>query len=95
MKVFKYDISRSVKGEQIADIGRPCATGAYVRGSDVTPPRHNPNTHQWSVIRMAEDKQGNPIKFPFPVCFCTGQLTCGTEAPVWDWVILLPTIEGV
>ena len=91
MKVFKYDISRSQKGDFIEDIQRPHSTGGYVVGSDVTPPRHNTATTSWRVIGDAGYNHNKPnLAYPFPVCFCMGQFTCGTEAPIWEWVILLP-----
>jgi hypothetical protein len=91
MKVFKYDVSRSQKGDFIEDIQRPHSTGGYVVGSDVTPPRHNTATHSWRVIGDAGYNHNKPnLAYPFPVCFCMGQFSCGTEAPIWEWVILLP-----
>jgi hypothetical protein len=90
MKVFKFDISRSAKGEFIEDIARPHSTGGIVAGM-VTPPRHNKATHSWRVIGEAGYNTNRPaLSYPFPVCFCMGQFSCGTEAPIWEWVILMP-----
>jgi hypothetical protein len=90
MKVFKFDVSTSQKGEFIEDIARPHATGSYAQGA--TPPRHNKATHSWRVIGDAGYNDSRPaLSYPFPVCFCMGQFSCGTEAPIWEWVILLPT----
>ena len=90
MKVFKYDVSRSQKGELIGEIARPHATGGVVEGK-ATPPRHNKATHSWRVIGDAGYNDSRPnLSYPFPVCFCMGQFSCGTEAPIWEWVILLP-----
>jgi hypothetical protein len=92
MKVFKFDVSRSAKGDFIEDIARPHSTGGYVQGSEATPPRHNKATHSWRVIGDAGYNDSRPnLSYPFPVCFCMGQFSCGTEAPIWEWVILLPT----
>jgi hypothetical protein len=97
MKVFKFDISRSAKGELVADIPRPHSTGAYVRGSDVVPPRHNPRTTEWAVIGEAGYNDSRPnLSYPFPVCFCTGEWFAGDRNArgvegVWHWFILLPT----
>ena len=90
MKVFKYDISRSQKGDFIEDIARPHSTGGIVEGK-ITPPRHNTATHSWRVIGEAGYNTNRPnLSYPFPVCFCMGQFTCGTEAPIWEWAILMP-----
>jgi hypothetical protein len=90
MKIFKYDVSRSAKGELIGEIARPHATGGFVEGK-ATPPRHNKATHSWRVIGDAGYNDSRPnLSYPFPVCFCMGQFSCGTEAPIWEWVILLP-----
>jgi hypothetical protein len=90
MKVFKYDVSRSAKGDFIEDIARPHATGGFVEGK-ATPPRHNKATHSWRVIGDAGYNDSRPnLSYPFPVCFCMGQFRCGTEDPIWEWVILLP-----
>jgi hypothetical protein len=91
MKVFKYDVSRSAKGDLIGEIARPHATGGFVEGK-ATPPRHNKATHSWRVIGDAGYNDSRPnLSYPFPVCFCMGQFRCGTEDPIWEWVILLPT----
>jgi hypothetical protein len=91
MKVFKYDVSRSAKGDFIEDIARPHSTGGIVEGK-ITPPRHNKATHSWRVIGEAGYNTNRPaLSYPFPVCFCMGQFRCGTEDPIWEWVILLPT----
>ena len=96
MKVFKYDISRSQKGELVADIPRPHSTGDYVYGSDVVPLRHNPRTTEWAVIGKAGYNDSRPdLSYPFPVCFCTGEWFAGDRNArgvegVWHWFILLP-----
>ena len=90
MKVFKFDVSRSAKGDFIEDIARPHSTGGFVEGV-ATPPRHNKATHSWRVIGDAGYNDSRPnLSYPFPVCFCMGQFSCGTEAPIWEWVILMP-----
>jgi len=90
MKVFKFDVSRSAKGDFIEDIARPHSTGGIVEGK-ITPPRHNTATHSWRVIGEAGYNTNRPnLSYPFPVCFCMGQFSCGTEAPIWEWVILMP-----
>lgn len=91
MKVFKYDVSRSQKGDFIEDIPRPHSQGATIQGSEVSLPKFNPKTHDWRITNSAGYNDNRPnISYPFPVCFCTGQFTCGTEDPIWEWVILLP-----
>ena len=95
MKVFKFDVSRSAKGELIGEIARPHSTGGIVEGK-ITPPRHNKATHSWRVIGEAGYNDSRPnLSYPFPVCFCMGQWSCGTEAPIWEWVILMPTLAPV
>jgi hypothetical protein len=90
MKVFKYDVSRSQKGEFVEDIPRPHSQGATIEGL-VNLPRHNPRTTSWRVADSAGYNTSRPnLDYPFPVCFCVGQFSCGTEAPIWEWVILLP-----
>ena len=90
MKVFKYDISKSQKGEKVCDILIPQGFSSFVYSSDVQAPKHNPNTTTWHIVRKAEDRRGNAIEFPFPVCFCTGQTQAGQETPIWEWYVLLP-----
>jgi hypothetical protein len=90
MKVFKFDTQIGKKGEQVADIFRPCATGGYVYNDDVKLPGHNKATTKWAVINEAENLKGNLVEFDFPVCFCMGQFSCGTEDPIWEWFVLLP-----
>lgn len=96
MKVFKYDVSRSQKGELVADIPRPHSQGVTVEGV-VNPPRHNPATTSWRVIRDAGYNDSRPnLSYPFPVCFCTGEWFAGDRNArgsqgVWEWLILLPT----
>jgi len=94
MKVFKYDVSRSQKGDKVCDILIPSGFSSFVYGSDVGVPKHNPNTTTWQIIRKAEDRRGNPIEFPFPVCFCAGQTTAGNQPPIWEWYVLLPTVNN-
>lgn len=90
MKIFKYDVSRSQKGEFIGDIPRPHSQGATIQGV-VNLPRHNTATHSWRVADSAGYNDSRPnLSYPFPVCFCMGQFSCGTEPPIWEWVILLP-----
>jgi hypothetical protein len=89
MKVFKYDVSRSAKGDLIEDIARPHSNGATVH--TVNLPRHNTATHSWRATNDAGYNDSRPnLSYPFPVCFCMGQFRCGTEDPIWEWVILMP-----
>ena len=90
MKVFKFDVSRSAKGELIGEIARPHSQGATVEGA-INLPRFNRATHSWRAIYDAGYNDSRPnLSYPFPVCFCVGQFSCGTEDPIWEWVILLP-----
>ena len=95
MKVFKYDVSRSARGELVADIPRPHSAGATVEGV-VNLPRHNPATTSWRVIRDAGYNDSRPnLSYPFPVCFCTGEWFAGDRNArgsqgIWEWLILLP-----
>jgi hypothetical protein len=88
MKVFKFNTVTGTKGEQVADISRPDATGAYVYNDAIKVPTNTANT-KWAVIQRAEDRRGNEIKFDFPVCFCTGEWFAGSDSS-WEWYVLLP-----
>ena len=89
MKVFKFDPATGKRGELVADIPRPCATGAAAQG--VTLPANTHNSSWWAITK-AEDRQGNPIVFPFPVCFCTGEWFASMDRSdgCWHWYALIP-----
>jgi hypothetical protein len=89
MKVFKFDPATGKRGELVADIPRPCATGGAAAGV-VLP--SNTDTINWWAIKSAEDRQGNPISFPFPVCFCTGEHFASMDRSdgCWWWYALIP-----
>jgi len=93
MKVFRFDPATGKRGELVADIARPCATGAAAQGVKLPA---STNTTQWWAINSAEDRRGQPITFPFPVCFCTGEWFASMDHSdgCWHWYALIPqTVE--
>jgi hypothetical protein len=93
MKIFKYDISRSAKGDLIGEIARPHSQGSDIH--NVNLPRHNTTTHSWRATYGAGYNDSRPnLSYPFPVCFCVGQVSRGTESPIWEWVILMPAPDN-
>lgn len=86
MKVFHFDPSTGKRGELIEVRGMAYST-SNPQGLRAKLPKAN--DQDWSVATEAADHNGQPIKYQIPVCFCLGQLTCGTDTS-WHWVALLP-----
>jgi hypothetical protein len=87
MKVFKFDPATGKRGEQILEVPRFHYYANMERASCALPKNTNDTT--WRVVTKVEDRQGNEVKFTEPVCFCTGQMTCGTDTS-WEWIAYLP-----
>lgn len=92
MKVFRFDPLTGKRCEQVADIAAPSATGAYIYDDSIKLPEST-GTTQWAAIRRAEDRRGNLISFPFPVCFCTGEHFASMDRTdgTWWWFALIPS----
>jgi hypothetical protein len=52
-------------------------------------PARNSFDDEWSVSTIARDADNNLVLYPFPVCFCLGQMKAGEGDWFWDWKILL------
>lgn len=87
MKVFKFDPATGKRGEQISDIQRFFAYSNMGGATCALPKSAADST--WTIATKVEDRQGNEVKFNEPVCFCMGQMTCGTDT-TWEWVAYLP-----
>ena len=87
MKVFKFNPATGERGEQIFEVQRFSAYSNMDRATCVLPK----NTHDttWTVVSKVEDRRGNEVKFDEPVCFCMGQMTCGTDTN-WEWLAYIP-----
>ena len=87
MKVFKFNPATGERGEQISEVQRFSAYSNMDRATCVLPK----NTHDttWTVVTKVEDRRGNEFKFDEPVCFCMGQMTCGTDTN-WEWLAYIP-----
>lgn len=86
MKVFHFD---PVTGKRGAFIENTLFAHALANpeGATATLPR-SPDAF-WTVATSAQDRSGKPIAYDFPVCFCTGFFTAGTDS-AWHWHALLP-----
>jgi hypothetical protein len=87
MKVFKFDPATGKRGEQISEVPRFFAY-SNMGGASCVLPKHSKDT-TWSVATKVEDRQGNEVTFAEPVCFCMGQMTCGSDTN-WEWIAYLP-----
>lgn len=87
MKVFKFNPTTGKRGDLISEVARFCAYSNMSGISCVLPKNTNDTT--WSVASKVEDRQGNEVKFTEPVCFCLGQMTCGTDTS-WEWIAYIP-----
>lgn len=87
MKIFKFDPTTGKRGEQISDIQRFFSYSNMAGASCVLP--KNAKDTNWQVATKVEDRQGNEVKFTEPVCFCMGQMTCGSDTS-WEWIAYLP-----
>ena len=86
MKVFEFDPTNGTKGNLICEIARIDAFSNRELKVAKTP---NMKDCNWSVATKLEDRNGKPVTFDRPVCFCIGQLTAGTDT-AWEWVAYLP-----
>jgi hypothetical protein len=87
MKVFKFNPTTGKRGDLISEVARFCAYSNMEGASCVLPKNTNDTT--WNVASKVEDRQGNEVKFTEPVCFCLGQMTCGTDTS-WEWIAYIP-----
>lgn len=87
MKVFHFDPETGQKGELIGDIPYCHQTGNASGVRPRLPARHG---QEWRAADHAAYLDGSPIRFDFPVCFCLGELTRGTDR-AWHWIVLIPT----
>lgn len=86
MKIFHFDPQTGRRGTFIHN-GVYAAQTSNLKGVRCTLP-HSPGTN-WSVATVAKPRDGTPIEYPHPVCFCIGELTSGTDT-AWHWYALLP-----
>lgn len=93
MKVFAYNVETGERGEQVDSIAVPCSLSNMEMFSCKMPKYISPDA-EWSVSTFAADKNNVEIRYAYPVCFCLGQMRCGSEPAFWDWKILLPKHNG-
>lgn len=86
MKVFHFDPQTGRRGAYIENAPVACQL-SNPDGAKATLP-YGKDT-QWAVATMASTRDGTPIMYDFPVCFCVGLLTAGTDS-AWHWYALLP-----
>lgn len=90
MKVFAFNTEEGSRGTEVLGHVNCCAYGNTKRISLPKLPRSLDT--DWQVADHAEDRAGNPITATQfgqkAVCFCIGQLTCGTDTS-WNWVVLI------
>ncbi len=86
MQVFHYDVQSGTKGEFIGHFPYCHAVSNPDMVIISLPVRKN---QDWVVGTRAQYLDCSPMIFDVPVCFCLGELTCGTDSS-WNWVVLLP-----
>lgn len=91
MKVFKYDIETGTRGDHIADMRVPQSFSNPKMASCVMP-ANIPSDQEWSVSTVCRDHNNELVFYPYPVCFCLGQMRAGQDPWFWDWKILLTGI---
>ena len=86
MEVFHFDPVTGKRGPFIENAPYALQLSGPAGATANLP--HRPG-EDWSVASAAADRQGQPITYPHPVCFCTGEFSAGTDT-AWHWHALMP-----
>jgi hypothetical protein len=95
MKVFEFDRTTGKRGKQVGNV----VCHAYGNYGDTLPSVTLPAKRTDTTVDVAghaSDARNKPITAAQfgceSVCFCIGNLTCGTDT-TWNWVILVTPLN--